>query len=162
MCVCVFSKPSVSLLQRWFRKGSVDLVHAMKVYIRSRGEVPLILNLRTGRKWVVYHAPADLTSGIKKPGSPALVACVGPTVHVNGSIKKGSFTLLQQRIKTWLPWNTALSFPLHTLSSFSKLNNITVGTASLNNAWMINIASIEVCVLFCSVLLYFSCNAGLY
>ena len=66
VCVCVCSTPSVSLLQRWFRKGTADLVHAMKVYIRSGGKVPLILNLLTGRKWVVVSRPGWFNLGNKK------------------------------------------------------------------------------------------------
>jgi len=42
------------------------------------------------------------------------VACVGPTVGADGSIKKGAFTVLQERIKTWLLCQFALSFPPQT------------------------------------------------
>jgi len=129
MCVC--STPNVILLQRCFRKVTVDLVHAMKVYIRSRGKVPLILNLLTGWKWVVVSRSGWFNLGNKKIGSSALVACVGPRVHVDGSVKNGTFTVLQERIKPWLLYNTALSFPPHILSSFSKLSTIIVGKASL-------------------------------
>jgi len=47
-------------MNKYNNKGKVVPVHAMKIYRRSRGIAPLILNLGTRLRWVVNFTPQPL------------------------------------------------------------------------------------------------------